>query len=64
MRITVDLTAEQGSRLREIANSLGVDPEELARAAFADLLGNLPEDFQEAARYILAKNRELYERLS
>ena len=64
MRITLDLTDEQASRLRQIANSLGVDPEQLAQAAFADLLGNLPEDFQQAAEHVLAKNRELYERLS
>ena len=64
MRIMLDLTDEQASRLREIANSLGVEPDELARAAFVDLLGNLPEDFQEAAKHVLAKNRELYERLS
>ncbi len=64
MQITLDLNDEQADRLAMMAESLGVDPHELARAAFADLLGKLPEDFLETAKHVLAKNRDLYERLS
>ena len=43
MKIAIDLSPPQADRLRERAKSLGVQPEELARAAVADLLGN-PDD--------------------
>ena len=64
MRITVDLTREQAKRLRKVSESLGIEPGQLAHAAFADLLARLPDDFQKAAKYVLEKNRRLYERLN
>jgi hypothetical protein len=41
-----------------------VAPEELARAAVADLLSAQREDFRTAANYVLRKNEELYRRLA
>jgi hypothetical protein len=41
-----------------------VAPEELARAAVADLLSAQREDFRTAASYVLRKNEELYRRLA
>ena len=64
MRIAVELSADEVERLTTAANRLGVRPEELARAALADLLGQNAEDFQKAAQYVLEKNQELYRRLS
>jgi len=64
MSITVELTEEQARRLDERARALGVDARELARAAVNDLLSRPADDFDRAARYVLEKNRELYERLS
>ena len=64
MRITIDLTDQQAEQLQKVAEALGVDPGELARAACTDLLSQPSDEFQEAAQYVLKKNRELYERLS
>lgn len=64
MRIMIDLSDEQSQRLRELAGLLRVEPDELARAACVDLLTQRDEEFQQAAEYVLRKNKQLYERLS
>jgi len=64
MNITVPLTVEQAERLNQLAESLGVDPAELARAACVDVVSQPPNDFRKAAGHVLEKNRELYRRLS
>lgn len=46
------------------AERLGLTPEELARAAVADLLASVGEDFEVAAGRVLKKNEELYRRLA
>ena len=63
MRITIDLSDEQSERLREIADYVGIAPDKLARAAFADLLARPQDDFRRAAEYVLERNKELYDRL-
>lgn len=50
-------------QLTERAKSLGIRPEELARAAVADLVSRPAEEFENAAEYVLKKNAELYRRL-
>jgi len=64
MKLAIDLSTAQVEQLRERAKSLGVQPEELARAAVADLLTNPGEAFVEAADAVLQKNHELYKRLA
>lgn len=64
MPIPVDLTPAQEDRLRSQAQRLGLSPEELARVAVEDLLDRPEADFEQAARHVLKKNRELYDRLS
>ena len=64
MKVAIELSQPQVDRLREEAERLGVAPEELARAAVADLLSAQPEDFRSAAAYVLRKNEELYRRLA
>ncbi len=64
MNIRVDLTDEQSERLTALAESLGVEPADLARAACIDLVSQPPDDFREAAKHVLEKNRELYRRLA
>ena len=54
----------QAEKLREEAQRLGVAPEELARAALADLLGTPDAEFRAVATRILHKNQELYRRLA
>jgi hypothetical protein len=64
MKIAVDLSPSQADRLRDRAKSLGVAPEDLARAAVADLLASPDDDFRAAAEAVLEKNAELYRRLA
>ncbi len=64
MKIAIDLSPSQVDRLRDRAKSLGVQPEDLARAAVADLLANPEDDFRAAADAVLQKNAELYRRLA
>jgi predicted transcriptional regulator len=64
MRLTINLSPAQADRLRRQAELLGTAPEDLARAALADLLATRDEDFRAAAERILRKNEELYRRLA
>lgn len=64
MKIAIELNIAQVESLRAIAASLGVNAEELAQAAVADLVSANTEDFQSAAARVLEKNRELYRRLA
>jgi len=64
MKVVFDLPPAQADRLQREATRLGVAPSELARAALADLLAVHDEDFEAAARRVLARNRELYHRLA
>jgi len=62
--ITVELPDERLLRLKEIAASSGVTPEELVRLSVEQLLTRPDGAFQEAMQRILDKNRELYRRLA
>jgi hypothetical protein len=64
VKIAFDLSPSQADQLRERAKSLGVQPEELARAAVADLLTSPDEGFRAVAEQVLQKNRQLYTRLA
>ena len=64
MKITIDLSPAQTERLRQEAERLGLAPEDLARAAVADLLATTGEEFNSAAERVLRKNEELYRRLA
>jgi hypothetical protein len=64
MKLSIDLSPAQAERLRLEAERLGLTPEDLARAAVADLLASTAEDFKTAAARVLKKNEELYRRLA
>lgn len=64
MTISVTFDDAQSARLEERARELGVDVQELAKAAVNDLLARPADDFSRAADRVLKKNRELYDRLS
>jgi hypothetical protein len=64
MKLSIDLSPAQVERLRLEAERLGLTPEDLARAAIADLLAGAGEDFTAAAERVLRKNEELYRRLA
>lgn len=64
MKIAIELNTAQVESLKAIAASLGVNAEELAQAAVADLVSANAGDFESAAVRVLEKNRELYRRLA
>ena len=64
MRLAFELPDAQAEKLRDEAKRLGLAPEELARAALADLLGTPDAEFEAAAARILQKNQELNRRLA
>jgi len=64
MKLSIDLSPAQADRLRLEAERLGLTPEDLAKAAIADLLATTGEDFKAAADRVLQKNAELYRRLA
>jgi predicted transcriptional regulator len=64
MKLTIELSSAQAERLHREAERLGLAPEDLARAALADLLATRDDDFNAAAERVLRKNEELYRRLA
>ncbi len=64
MKLNIDLSQAQAERLRQEAERLGIGPEDLARAAIADLLATRDDEFKAAAERALRKNEELYRRLA
>lgn len=64
MKLTIELSPAQTDRLRQEAERLGLAPEDLARAAIADLLATRDDEFKAAAERVLRKNEELYRRLA
>ncbi len=64
MKITIDLSPAQAERLRHEAERVGLAPEDLARAAVADLLVPRDDDFRTATERVLRKKHELYRRLA
>ena len=64
MKLAFELPPAQADRLRDEATRLGLAPEDLARAALADLLGTPDAQFRAAADRVLRKNKELYRRLA
>ena len=64
MKVAFELPPAQAEKLRAEAERLGLSPEDLARAALADLLADPDVDFHAAATQVLTKNQELYKRLA
>jgi hypothetical protein len=64
MKLAIELPPAQADKLRAEAQRLGLSVEELARAALADLLSAPDAEFQDVARRVISKNRELYKRLA
>ena len=62
-KLAIELPDEQANRLRDLADRLGIEPEQLALAAVTDLIASERPDFDSAASRVLDKTRELYRRL-
>ncbi|RPI50845.1 MAG: DNA-binding protein [Chloroflexi bacterium] len=62
--ITVALPEERLVKLNEMAEQLGVVPEELVQASIEELLSRPDPNFEQAVKHVLKKNAELYRRLA
>ncbi len=62
--ITITLPDERLLKLREMAASFGISPEDLVRLSVEDLLSRPDRAFRQAVEHTLEKNRELYRRLA
>lgn len=62
--ITVTLSDDRLTKLKEIAARFNIAPEDLVRVSIDELLTRPEETFQQAAQYVLDKNSELYRRLA
>jgi len=62
--LTITLSEESLTQLREKAKRFRVAPEELIRVSLEELLARPDEEFQRAMEYVLTKNAELYRRLA
>jgi antitoxin FitA len=62
--ITIRLADERLSKLKAMAEALGVTPEALVYMSVVDLLAKPQADFEETAQRVLDKNAALYERLA
>jgi len=63
MKLAIELSEAQEKRLTEIAARLNVPVESLAQAAVRELVDQSEGEFDQVATRLLARNRELYERL-
>ena len=64
MKLEFELSAAQADRLKSLAARLRVPLHRLASAAVEDLVAGSSDEFDDAARRVLEKNKELYKRLS
>ncbi len=62
--MTLQLDDAKADALRLKAQRVGLDPEQFLRASIDDLIAQPNADFDEAAKRVLSKNRELYRRLA
>ncbi len=63
MTITLQLDDAKAALLREKAKQYGIDVDRLVHASIEDLLSYPDAEFDHAARRVLRKNEELYQRL-
>ena len=62
--ITIPITEEQLTELKELSSKLDVTPEELVRISIDELLMSPDDIFRRTTSYVLKKNAELYRRLA
>ncbi len=62
--ITVKLEESKAVLLREKAEKYGLSPDQFVTASIEDLLAQPEPEFEETLRKVLAKNKDLYERLA
>jgi hypothetical protein len=63
-RIIVEIDDNKAAILENKAKKFGLLPEQFVTASIEDLISQPDPDLEAAIRKVLAKNRELYERLA
>jgi len=63
-QITLKLSEEQYQYIQQIASQQNTSPEEILESKVAQWFQESQSDFNQAAKYVLAKNSELYRRLA
>jgi Methionyl-tRNA synthetase len=61
--LEIDVPDDLATRIQQAAEQKGLSPEELVRESVEEKLAR-DEQFEKAAQHVLAKNAQLYERLS
>jgi hypothetical protein len=64
IRITVEIDDNKAAILEGKAKKYGLLPEQFVTATIEDLISQPDPDLEVAIRKVLAKNKELYERLA
>lgn len=64
MDMTLSISEDRFTKLKEVAKHLNITPEDLVRVSIDELLSRPDEDFKNAVDYVLNKNAELYRRLA
>ena len=62
--IKINLPNDRFRALEKMSKRLNLAPEELARLSIEELISRPDESFQDAMKYVLKKNAELYQRLA
>ena len=63
-RITVEIDDNKAAILEDKAKKYGLLPEQFVTASIEDLISRPDPDLEVVIRKVLAKNKELYERLA
>jgi hypothetical protein len=63
-KITVEIEDSKAAILREKAKKFGLLPDQFVTASIEDLISQPDPDFETAMRRVIAKNKELYNRLA
>ncbi|MBP0016925.1 MAG: DNA-binding protein [Cyanobacteria bacterium SBLK] len=62
--LTIAISDEKLQQLQKLAQKADMTPEQLLTSQLDKWLNEPEDDFQQVTRYVLEKNRELYQRLS
>ena len=62
--MTITLPDERLRQIQELAQEVGIAPEELVQANIESWLISQSASFAQASQYVLEKNNELYRRLA
>lgn len=62
--VTVSLSDDETRRLEELGKREGLTVEQMVRLSIHDLISQPDNAFHDAAKRVMAKNAELYRRLS